>query len=42
MEDLFAGVSTTAVVSALVVGAGLMAVINYTAFGGRKAANIAR
>lgn len=42
MATLFDAVSTADVVAALIAGAGLLAVINFTAFGGRKAASIAR
>ncbi|MDH5829711.1 hypothetical protein QFW80_04155 [Luteimonas sp. M1R5S18] len=42
MATLFADVDVADVILALAAGAGLMALINFTAFGGRKAASIAR
>lgn len=42
MGTIFADIDIADVLLGLAAGAALMAVINFTAFGGRKAASIAR
>lgn len=39
---MFADIDTVVVLAAIAAGAALMALINFTSFGSRKAANIAR
>jgi hypothetical protein len=42
MATLFDDISTAEVIAAIVVGCGLLALINFTSFGGKKAARTAQ